>query len=226
MCVLALFIAFIFVLVKNTGMVFVVTAFWVFIEGVLYLAIGSNSPLNQLKYINFLYFLSGNNIFGNYLNINIFSHTVNITLIYVIAMILIAIASVTVICMSFVKSAQIRTNNIFTPMLEKFRRRFYKIQGSVSIFKGECFKHYKGSMAIIAIILLVFVAYGNATDDISVVYSSAQESAYSAYIDKLEGELTQEKEILLSLKKKIFISITRNIIFRTPAAILYTGIRM
>lgn len=30
MCVLALFIAFIFVLVKNTGMVFVVTAFWVF----------------------------------------------------------------------------------------------------------------------------------------------------------------------------------------------------
>lgn len=70
-------------------------------------------------------------------------------------MILIAIASVTVICMSFVKSAQITTNNIFTPMLEKFRRRFYKIQGGVSIFKGECFKHYKGSMAIIAIILLV-----------------------------------------------------------------------
>ncbi|HRM73062.1 MAG TPA: hypothetical protein PK270_09145, partial [Ruminococcus bromii] len=31
MCVLALFIAFIFVLVKNTGMVFAVTAFWVFI---------------------------------------------------------------------------------------------------------------------------------------------------------------------------------------------------
>ena len=88
MCVLALFIAFIFVLVKNTGMVFAVTAIWAFIEGVLYLAIGSNSPLNQLKYINFLYFLSGNNIFGNYLNINIFSHTVNITLIYVIAMIL------------------------------------------------------------------------------------------------------------------------------------------
>ena len=70
-------------------------------------------------------------------------------------MILIAIASVTVICMSFVKSAQITTNNIFTPMLEKFRRRFYKIQGGVSIFKGECFKHYKGSMAIIAIILFL-----------------------------------------------------------------------
>ena len=59
-------------------------------------------------------------------------------------------------------------------------------------------------MAIIAIILLVFVAYGNATDDISVVYSSAQESAYSAYIDKLEGELTQEKEDYLSRQHDYF----------------------
>ena len=137
MCVLALFIAFIFVLVKNTGMVFAVTAFWVFIEGVLYLAIGSNSPLNQLKYINFLYFLSGNNIFGNYLNINIFSHTVNITLTYVIAMILVAIASVTVICMSFVKSAQITTNNIFTPILEKFRRGFIKFKAAFQYSKAN-----------------------------------------------------------------------------------------
>ncbi|MFR2018435.1 MAG: hypothetical protein ACLS27_07410 [Eubacterium sp.] len=59
-------------------------------------------------------------------------------------------------------------------------------------------------MAIIAIILLVFVAYGNATDDISVVYSSAQESAYSAYIDKLEGELTQEKEDYLRRQQDYF----------------------
>lgn len=44
MCVLALFIAFIFVLVKNTGMVLPLPHFGVFIEGVLYLAIGSNSP--------------------------------------------------------------------------------------------------------------------------------------------------------------------------------------
>lgn len=204
MCVLALLIALIFVLIKNTAMIFIVTALAILAEGIMYLAIGSNSPFNQLRYINFFYFLSGNNIFGNYLNVNLFSQPVNITMIYAIAIILIVILSVTIICISFVKSTQLSRRNIFAPMLEKLRGKFGKIQGSVSVFKGECFKHYKGSMAILVIVLLVFIAYLNLTDDISIVYSSAQESAYSTYIDELEGELTQEKVDFLQKQQDYF----------------------
>lgn len=204
MCVLALLIALIFVLIKNTAMIFVVTASAIFAEGIMYLAIGSNSPFNQLRYINFFYFLSGNNIFGNYLNVNLFSQPVNITVIYAVAMMVIAILSVTIICSSFVKSTQLSRRNIFAPMLEKLRGKFGKIQGSVSVFKGECFKHYKGSMAILVIVFLVFTAYLNLTDDISIVYTSAQESAYSTYMDELEGELTQEKEDFLQKQQDYF----------------------
>lgn len=204
MCVLALLIALIFVVIKNTAMIFVVTASAIFAEGIMYLAIESNSPFNQLKYINFLYFLSGNNVFGNYLNVNLFSQPVNITVIYVIAMIVISILSVTIICSSFVKSTQLSRKKVFVPMLEKLRGKFGKIQGSVSVFKGECFKHYKGSMAILVIALLVFTAYLNLTDDISIVYTSAQESAYSTYMDELEGELTQEKEDFLQKQQDYF----------------------
>ncbi len=204
MCVLALLIALIFVLIKNTAMIFIVTALAILAEGIMYLAIGSNSPFNQLRYINFFYFLSGNNIFGNYLNVNLFSQPVNITMIYAIAIILIVILSVTIICISFVKSTQLSRRNIFAPMLEKLRGKFGKIQGSVSVFKGECFKHYKGSMAILVIVFLVFTAYLNLTDDISIVYTSAQESAYSTYMDELEGELTQEKEDFLQKQQDYF----------------------
>lgn len=204
MCVLALLIALIFVVIKNTAMIFVVTASAIFAEGIMYLAIESNSPFNQLKYINFLYFLSGNNVFGNYLNVNLFSQPVNITVIYVIAMIVISILSVTIICSSFVKSTQLSRKKVFVPMLEKLRGKFGKIQGSVSVFRGECFKHYKGSMAILVIVFLVFTAYLNLTDDISIVYTSAQESAYSTYMDELEGELTQEKEDFLQKQQDYF----------------------
>lgn len=204
MCVLALLIALIFVLIKNTAMIFIVTALAILAEGIMYLVIGSNSPFNQLKYINFFYFLSGNNIFGNYLNINLFSQPVNITVIYAIVMVMIAILSVTIICSSFVKSTQLSRKKVFVPMLEKLRGKFGKIQGSVSVFKGECFKHYKGSMAILVIVLLVFIAYLNLTDDISIVYTSAQESAYSTYMDELEGELTQEKEYFLQKQQDYF----------------------
>lgn len=204
MCVLALLIALIFVLIKNTAMIFIVTALAIIAEGIMYLAIGSNSPFNQLRYINFFYFLSGNNIFGNYLNVNLFSQPVNITVIYAVAMVVIAILSVTIICSSFVKSTQLSRKNVFVPMLEKLRGKFGKIRGSVSVFKGECFKHYKGSMAILVIIFLVFTAYLNLTDDISIVYSSAQESAYSTYMEELEGELTQEKEDFLQKQQDYF----------------------
>lgn len=204
MCVLALLIALIFVLIKNTAMIFIVTALAILAEGIMYLAIGSNSPFNQLRYINFFYFLSGNNIFGNYLNVNLFSQPVNITMIYAIAIILIVILSVTIICSSFVKSTQLSRKKVFVPMLEKLRGKFGKIQGSVSVFRGECFKHYKGSMAILVIVFLVFTAYLNLTDDISIVYTSAQESAYSTYMDELEGELTQEKEDFLQKQEDYF----------------------
>lgn len=204
MCVLALLIALIFVVLKNTAMIFVVTASAIFAEGIMYLVIGSNSPFNQLKYINFFYFLSGNNIFGNYLNINLFSQPVNITVIYAIAMIVIVILSVNIICSSFVKSTQLSRKNVFVPMLEKLRGKFGKIQGSVSIFRGECYKHYKGSMAIFVIVLLVFTAYYNLNDDISIVYTSTQESAYSTYMEELEGELTQEKEDFLQKQQDYF----------------------
>lgn len=59
-------------------------------------------------------------------------------------------------------------------------------------------------MAILVIVLLVFIAYLNLTDDISIVYTSAQESAYSTYMDELEGELTQEKEYFLQKQQNYF----------------------
>lgn len=52
-------------------------------------------------------------------------------------MILIAIASVTVICMSFVKSAQITTNNIFTPMLENSDEDFIKFKAAFQYSKAN-----------------------------------------------------------------------------------------
>ena len=209
MCIVALLLALVFVTIKNTAMIFIVTAIVVLAEGFMYLSIGGNSLINQLKYINFFYFLSGNNIFGNYLNINFFSQPVNISVVYIMTMALFAIISIIVICNSFVKSSQFTRKNIFMSIAEKVRARFSNISGSVSVFKGECFKHYKCSMAVLPIVLLVLIACYNISDDITVVYSSAQESAYNAYMNELEGELTQEKEDFLQEQKDYFDSLNK-----------------
>lgn len=207
MCVIAMLLAFIFVVIKNTATIIIATAALIAQQGVLYSAIDSNSPVNQFKYINFFYFLDGNNIFGNYLNVNFLSHPINIISIYILLMPVMFTLLTALTCIFFVKQNQKSSGNVFASLIEKTRARFRKVKGSTSVFSGECFKHYKGSMAILVILFLILVAYINLTDNISIVYASAQESAYSSYMVELEGEYTAEKEEFLKEQQEYFDSL-------------------
>ncbi len=204
MCVVAVLLALIFVLIKNTATIVIVTVSLVLFEGVLYSVMESNSPLNMLKYINFFYFVGGNNVFGNYLNVNFFSKPVNLMSIYLVLMPLLFEIFVAVTCTLFAKKNQFSSGSILAVLFEKLRVKFSQVKGSTKVFSGECFKHYKGSMAILAILLLIFVAYTNLTDDISLVYISGQDSAYNVYMTELEGELTKEKEEFLQEQQAYF----------------------
>ncbi len=204
MCVIAVVLAFIFVLIKNTATIVIATASLILFESVLHSAIESNSPLNMLKYINFFYFVGGNNVFGNYRNVNFFSKPVNLMSIYIVLMPLLFVIFVAVTCTLFAKKNQFSSGSVLAGVLEKVRVKFSKVKGSTKVFSGECFKHYKGSMAILAVLLLMFVAYTNFTDNISLVYTSGQDSAYNVYMKELEGELTKEKEKLLEKEQAYF----------------------
>ncbi len=207
MCVIAMVLAFIFVVIKNTATIIIATAALIAVQGVLYSAIESNSPANQFKYINFFYFLDENNTFGNYLNVNFFSHPINIISIYILLMPLLFTLLTALNCTSFVKQNQKSSGSVFVSLIEKIRAKFSKVKGSTSVFSGECFKHYKGSMAILVALFLILVAYTNLTDNISIVYASARESAYSSYMVELEGEYTAEKEEFLKEQQEYFDSL-------------------
>lgn len=204
MCVVAVALALIFVLIKNTATIVIATVLVALFECVLYLAIQVNSPVNILKFINIFYFIGGNNVFGNYLNVNFFSKPVNLMSIYIVLMPLLFVVLVAVICTLFAKKNQSSRSSILAGLLEKIRLKLSKVKGSTRVFNGECFKHYKGSMAILAVLVLVFIAYTNFTDDISLVYNSAQESAYNAYMIGLEGEITKDKEVFLQEQQTYF----------------------
>ena len=71
--------------------------------------------------------------------------------------------------------------------------RFKKINGSVRIYSGEAYKHYKTSFALVAVIILVALGFVSYNDDLSIIFISPQESAYDTYMQTLEGELDEEK---------------------------------
>ena len=211
MCAISVILSLIFVCIKNTSMIFAVTSLCLLVEWLLYFTIGPNTSYNQLKYINIIYFLLGNNLFGNYLNIDILSYPVNIAKIYFILIPVILIGLIVLTCWIFVKQNQISSKGFIDLLLKKISMYFGRVSDGTSLFRGECFKHYKGSMAVLALVLLAFVAYSNLNDDITVVYSSAQESAYSSYLNVLEGPFTQDKEKYLSEQQQYFDGLNEKI---------------
>lgn len=87
--------------------------------------------------------------------------------------------------------------------------RFKKINGSVRIYSGEAYKHYKTSFALVAVIILVALGFVSYNDDLSIIFISPQESAYDTYMQTLEGELDEESMILSRVKGLILTELTR-----------------
>lgn len=85
--------------------------------------------------------------------------------------------------------------------------RFKKINGSVRIYSGEAYKHYKTSFALVAVIILVALGFVSYNDDLSIIFISPQESAYDTYMQTLEGELDEESMILSRVKGLILTSL-------------------
>ena len=211
MCAVSAILSLICVCIKNSSLIITVTFIIILTECILYFSINPYASYNQLKYINFIYFLSGNNLIGNYHNIEIFSSPVNITKIYIVLIPVIFVGLSIVICCSFMNQKQLTSRSLIDSLINRISMLFGRLSDGTSLFRGECFKHYKGSMAILAIIILAFVAYSNLNDDISVVYSSAQESAYSSYLNDLEGPFTQDKEKYLSEQQQYFDGLNQKI---------------
>lgn len=173
-------------------------------EYLLYSLIGQNSFLNLLKYINIFYILDGIQFFGSYLNLNIFSNAVTsvpiVLGVFGIVFILCTIFS----CVVFCKRNQQKKANIFSKLFEKIKLRFFRINGSTSVLKGEIFKFtIQNKMAVVLVLLLVF-AVVSSFGMVRYPYSEVSDADYKAYIEYLEGDITSEKETYITEQQQYF----------------------
>lgn len=201
---LAALLSVIFVLIRNTGVIFIISAVGLVGEYVLSVAINSAANFNHLKYINFFYLLNGNNIFGNYLNLDFFSQPVNLHWVFVITTAVLLLISSFICGTAFVKQNQSVRNSRVLSALSKLITQFSRIRGSVSVLSGECYKHYRTSLVAIVLLALVIIGFNNLNKDIDIVYQSAEESAYSEYMNTLSGELDSEKEKFIKNEQEYF----------------------
>lgn len=207
LCAFALSLSLMFTAVKSPAMSYIILGAFGIFEFSSYMFIDGTSTVGALKYINIFYLLSGNNIFGVYQNVNVFSEPVRITVVFIILVAVLSVVGVVGSCIAFSKSNMENGKiAIFQKLTSKINSR-RKIKGSISVYKGEAFKHYKTSFAFIAIILLLIVGYQSFNENLSIRFKNTEESYYNTYMQTLEGELTSDKYEFLQNEREYFDSL-------------------
>lgn len=173
-------------------------------EYLLYSLIGQNSFLNLLKYINIFYILDGGEFFGSYLNLNIFSNAVTSVPIVLAVFGAVFVLCTVFSCIVFCKRNQQKKANVFSKLFEKIKSRFFRINGSTSVLKGEIFKFTVQNKMAVVLVLLVLFAVVSSCGTVHYPYSEVSDADYKAYMEYLEGDITSEKESYIIEQQEYF----------------------
>lgn len=173
-------------------------------EYLLYSLIGQNSFLNLLKYINIFYILDGGEFFGCYLNLNIFSNAVTSVPIVLAVFGAVFVLCTVFSCIVFCKRNQQKKANVFSKLFEKIKLRFFRINGSTSVLKGEVFKFTVQNKMAVVLILLALFAVVSSFGTVRYPYSEVSDADYKAYMEYLEGDITSEKEGYIAEQQEYF----------------------
>lgn len=104
LCAFTLGLSLLFTAVKSPALSYIILGAFGIFEFSAYMFIDGTSTVGALKYINIFYLLSGNNIFGVYQNVNVFSEPVGITVVFIILVVLLSFVGVVGSSIAFSKS--------------------------------------------------------------------------------------------------------------------------
>ncbi len=203
---IASIIFFMAVYIRDTIQLYVVIIVIAAISGVLYGIIPYSSNLSFFKYINLFAFLQTWQIFGKYININIFNLPVNYLplcgLFVIVSAILFSSLSVYSYCCQY---------SIWTRGKSLIRDRFRQLllqkvchfRYTVSLFLHECYKILIAGKVLLLLIIffaMVFITYKPITEN----FKDIDGAYYKLYMLRLEGSINEEKLNFIKTEDKRF----------------------
>ncbi len=165
---------------------------WLVLNWFAYTGIPSYSSANPIKFLSFFGLMKTENLYGGYLNLNVFEHAVpRLPLaLFLVGTICVIGIMISFICFRRGSSLEIRKTHIsshipFHPHGSLLRHEGYKI-----LFTNKAI--------IILLVFAILIGFG----DFGKTYSpSISEQYYQDIMLKLEGELTPDKEELVSTEQ-------------------------
>ena len=202
--IIALLFAAVFGLFRSTVLIWLVSIGTLVLEYALYIFIPANSSFCHPHFINLFYFLDSKTLLADYENLNFFSKPINILVIFLVCFLLLSAIFSVISVIAFSRKSQIPSKSIVSSLIEKLQRRFFRINGSVSVFRHELYKRLIHDKGFIILAALLIFAVQVSVQTIDVKYDSLQDVSYYVYLERLEGKLTDEKEQFIQDEQKYF----------------------
>jgi hypothetical protein len=206
--VTAIIFAFIFITIPNIKAVYAVLSAFGGVSYLCYALIHPASYINVLKYLNIFAFFNVFKLYSEYTNLNIFGFPIEkvYTTKIVLAFFIVTVSSASIIAFSKLDSS--RESTLLNKLGKLFPKRT-KISGSTSLFLQETYKIIIQGKIYLVIILVLFISYKNI--NLKPLLMDFDSSAYQGYINKLSGEINQEKIDFIKKEQKSFEDIPREV---------------
>lgn len=158
------------------------------VSAALYYRIPAGSAFSVFKYLSLLGLMKTENLYGGYLNFNLFGHPVSRLSLSVGAALLLCAAGTAGSLLLFVRTQSLEVRRLRLPVSPGFRPR-------IGILRHESYKILAANRALF--VLLVFAALLTYQSLDRTYTPSVSEQYYQSLMAELEGGLTEEKESLI-----------------------------
>lgn len=196
--------ALLFTVLSNSTLIYILSAVFLLIEFAFYNLSSDTTFVSYFKYINILYALDGQNFFGSYRNLNIFSNpiTANYLCLAVFFVVMLICISISIIAFNLIQNS--KSKSIFAKLIDKTKDKVCRIKGSICIISGEVYKYLIMNKMGLVFLAVLAVSIFSSLNTASYPYEDKSDPAYKTYMEYLEGEITAEKENFIKKEQKYF----------------------
>lgn len=163
------------------------------ISTILYIWIPAGSLWSILKYLNPVGLIKTQNLYGGYLNFNVFQYPVSRQTLSFVVLIIICAVGIASNLVLFWRMQDGEIKKISLPFLMSFKPHVYVVW-------HEAYKILITNRVLIILLIFVLLLGGKSLEQ--TYKPSEKELYYQDMMSKLEGELTQEKEQLVLSEQK------------------------
>lgn len=204
-------ISCIFIFIRNSLKCFSFVLLFIAAQYLLYVILPLNSSWNYFKCLNFFYCLNTKELIGNYINLNLFHHPVNV--FYVVLVLGSIIGVVMMVCsvMIFNSYYSFKSENILATVMNRIEYMFKTIFAHTSLFWHEIYRQYIHHKVGVLLVVLLGICILDCSKNQTQMFFSVEEASYQSYISILEGKITSKTKTYIESEREYYNNLEEKI---------------